>query len=98
MLRAFLLALALLSGCAGPGEVRYVHEQCLIDNQPATLQAVEARQAEVSERILRRAPLFVVLTVLVVVRAGMSHVEKLVLLFSARRSGGKKFGERLQAA
>ena len=37
------------------------------------------------------------LTVLVVVLAGASHMEKLVLLFSARRAGGKKFGERLQA-
>jgi hypothetical protein len=97
MLRAFLLALALLSGCAGPGNVRYVNEQCLIDNQPASLKQVEARQAMVSERILHRAPLFVLLTVLVVVLAGASHMEKLVLLFSARRSGGKKFGERLQA-
>lgn len=98
MLRAFLLALALLSGCGGPGTIRYVNEQCLIDNQPATLKQVEARQAEVSQRIINRAPLFILLTVLVVVLAGMSHMEKLVLLFSARRANGKKFGERLQAA
>lgn len=98
MIRAFLLALALLAGCGGPGRVEFVSGQCLIDGQAASLKEVEARQAAVSRRILDRAPLSVILTVLVVVLAGASHMEKLLWLFSARRRGGKKFSERLQSA
>jgi hypothetical protein len=97
--RFVLTALALfLLACSGPGRVRFDNEKCFIDDQPATLSQVEAHQTNVTERILSRQPLLVLITVLIVALAGMSHVEKLVLLFSARRSEAKGFGDRLRSA
>jgi hypothetical protein len=89
---------ASLAACSGPGRVRFDNEKCFIDEQPATLSQVEAQQAAVTERILGRQPLLVLITVLIVTLAGMSHVEKLVLLFSARRAEAKGLGDRIRAA
>jgi DNA repair ATPase RecN len=98
-LRKFFFLTALtLAACAGPGHIRYDKETCFIDDQPATLSQVEARQAAVTERILSRQPLLVLITVLVVALAGMSHIEKLVMLFSARRADARGLGDRLRAA
>ena len=97
-----LLLLAVVvgaGGCGGgPGRVEFVNGQCLIDGAAATLPQVETRQAQMSERILARQPLFAVITVLVLVLAGMSHIEKLILLFSTRKSGAQGLGERLKLA
>jgi hypothetical protein len=99
ILRALVLAaLACAAGCGGPGRIEYVSGQCLIDGAPATLAEVETRQAQVGERILSRQPWFAVVTVLVLVLAGMSHIEKLILLFSTRKSGAQGLGERLKLA
>src|SRR5262249_39614621 len=84
--------------CGGPGRIQFDNEQCLIDGTPATLAQVEARQTQVTQRILSRQPLFVLVTILVVVLAGTSHVEKLFLLFSARHKEARGLGERLKLA
>jgi len=101
MLPRFLLLAALLAagGCGnGPGRVEFVNGQCLVDGAPATLPQVETRQAQVSEHILSRQPLLALVTVMVLVLAGMSHIEKLILLFSTRKSGAQGLGERLKLA
>jgi hypothetical protein len=102
MLSRVLLLAALTGAAAGcgnaPGRVEFVSGQCLVDGEPATLPQVEAKQAQMSERILARQPWFAVVTVLVVVLAGMSHLEKLLLLFSTRKSGAQGLGERLKLA
>jgi hypothetical protein len=70
----------------------------MIDGRPATLPEVETRQALISERILARQPLFVLITVLIVALAGFSHLEKLLLLFSTRRAHVHGLAERLRLA
>jgi hypothetical protein len=94
----FALALAGTSGCHGPGHVEFVGGQCMIDGKPATLSEVESRQARISERIVGRQPMFVLITVLVVALAGASHLEKVILLFSTRRTQVHGLAERLRLA
>jgi hypothetical protein len=93
-----LLLLVTAVGCRGPGHVEFTSGECVIDGRPATLPEVEARQARISERILARQPLFVVITVLIVALAGFSHIEKLLLLFSTRRAHVHGLAERLRLA
>ncbi len=81
----FLVAIVLvLAGCHGPGHVEFSGGQCLIDGHAVTLAEVEARQAHISERILSRQPLFVMITILIVALAGASHIEKLFLFFGGK--------------
>jgi hypothetical protein len=87
---------ALLGACHGPGHVEFTGGRCIIDGKLATLSEVEGRQARISERILARQPLFVLTTVLIVVLAGFSHLEKLLLLFSTRGSHARGVAERLR--
>ncbi len=96
------LALALLlfsaAGCARAVHVEFTGGQCLIDGESATLPQVEARQARITERVLARQPWFVVVTILVVVLAGASHIEKIALLFSTRHKEAHSLGDRLRNA
>jgi hypothetical protein len=98
MIRILPYVVLLLAGCSGPGHVEFTDGHCIIDGRTASLSEVEARQASISERIVGRQPLFVVVTVLIVVLAGFSHIEKLFLLFSARRSEAHGLGARLKVA
>ncbi len=93
-----LVALLALAGCGHAVHVEFANGQCLIDGQSATLPEVEARQARITERVLARQPWFVVVTVLVVVLAGASHLEKIALLFSTRRQEAHSLGDRLRNA
>jgi hypothetical protein len=70
----------------------------MIDGRPATLSEVETRQAHLSERILSRQPLSVAITVLIVLLAGFSHIEKLILLFNSRHTRAQGLGARLRLA
>jgi hypothetical protein len=92
------VATALAAGCGGPARVTFDHEQCLLDGQPARLDQVEQAQAEIAERVLGRQPLYLVVTLAVILLAGASHIEKLLLLFSARKQEAKGLGERLKLA
>jgi hypothetical protein len=92
------LPLLWLAACHGPGRVEYTDGKCFIDGEVARLDRVQARQAEVQARILDRQPWFVVVTLLVVVLAGASHVEKLIVLLGARRAQARGLGERIRAA
>jgi hypothetical protein len=84
--RSLALAVTLaLAGCHGPGHVEFTDGKCLIDGHVATRLEVEARQARISERILARQPLFVLVTILIVALAGASHLEKLFLFFGRKR-------------
>ncbi len=78
--------------------VEFSDGQCLIDGEAATLHEVEARQARITERVLARQPWFVVVTILVVVLAGASHIEKIALLFSTRHKEAHSLGDRLRNA
>ena len=96
LLVAALAALACTS-CGGPGPVRFDRERCYIDGQPAGLTQVEEREAFVEHRIAVRQPWLVVITVVVVLLAGIGYIEKLILLLSASRDS-KGMGEKLRAA
>jgi hypothetical protein len=95
---ARLLVLAALGICAcrGPGQVRFDRESCFVDGQRAGLQEVEEREAVVQRRIATRQPWLVAITVMVVVLAGGSYAERLLLLFSARRDT-RTMGDRVKA-
>jgi hypothetical protein len=97
--RALLLAgvlMAITSACGGAGEVRFNQGGCTIDGQAADLPRVEAREAAVQHRIARLQPWLVAITVTIVALAGIGYVERLIMLFSARRQA-RGMGERLQA-
>jgi hypothetical protein len=93
-----LFLLVLMVGCRGPGHVEFVGGHCVVDGRVATVDEVERSQARISERIVARQPILVLVTILVVLLAGASHIEKLVLLFSTRRSGAHGLGERIRIA
>jgi hypothetical protein len=76
--------------------VRFDRERCYIDGQPAGLTQVEEREAVVEHRIAVRQPWLVLITVVVVLLAGIGYVEKLVLVLSANRDS-KSMGERVRA-
>jgi hypothetical protein len=88
--------MAVTAGCAGPGEIRFSEGGCTIDGRPADLPRVEAREAAVQHRIARLQPWLVAITVAIVSLAGIGYLERLVMLFSARRDA-RGMGERLQA-
>jgi hypothetical protein len=94
---AFVFALV-LAGCHGPGQVEFSDGQCRIDGQAASRPQVEARQAAITERILARQPLFVLITVLIVALAGASHVEKLLLFARKKDQPAPTLQERLRLA
>ena len=100
LLHALLLAATvLLAACGGPGQVQYDNDRCLIDGHQATLGEVEARQATVAARIQSRQPWFAVVTIVVVLVAGASNAERIVLLLRARKSdGARPLSERLRDA
>lgn len=83
-------------GCRGPGEVRFDRESCYIDGHQANLAQVEEREALVGHRIAVRQPWLVAITIVVVSLAGISYLERLILLFSASRSS-RSVGDRIKA-
>jgi hypothetical protein len=93
-----LLGVLFLVACEHPGRVEYAGGQCIIDGQAATLVEVESRQAKISERIVARQPISVAVTILIVLLAGASHIEKLILLFSTRRKEAHSLGDRIRNA
>ena len=97
--RALLLLVAVtFGGCHGPGRVEFASGQCLIDGHVATRAEVDARQARITERILGRQPLFVLMTVLIVALAGASHVEKLFLFAGKKDQPVHGLHDRLRLA
>ncbi len=86
--------IAITSGCGGPGEVRFNQGGCTLDGQAADLPRVEAREAAVQHRIAHRQPWLVAITVAIVSLGGIGYVERLIMLFSARRDA-RGMGERL---
>ena len=90
------ILLPAMTGCQGPGEVRFDRESCYIDGHQASLSQVEEREALVGHRIGVRQPWLVAITIVVVSLAGISYVERLVLLFSASRNS-KSVGDRIKA-
>ncbi len=84
----FLLACS-LAACGGPGHVQYDNDRCLIDGQQATLGEVETRQAIVAARIQSRQPWFAVVTIVIVLVAGASNIEKAMVLWRARKHDGE---------
>lgn len=99
LIRAACLAAtltAVTAGCSGPGEIRFDQDGCTIDGRRADLAHVEAREAAVQHRIASLQPWLVAITVAIVSLAGIGYVERLVVLFSARRDA-RGMGERLQA-
>jgi type II secretory pathway component PulM len=98
-MRSLLLLLVLaLAACKGPGHVEFSGGKCLIDGNAANVSEVETAQATISERIVSRQPLFVLVTIIIVALAGASHLEKVVLLFSAREKNAHGLSQRLQLA
>jgi hypothetical protein len=67
------------------GQVSFANDRCYIDGQEAGLPQVEERAAVVQHRVAARQPWLVIITVVVVLLAGMGYVEKLMLLLSASR-------------
>ncbi|HEY2745621.1 MAG TPA: hypothetical protein VGL86_13395, partial [Polyangia bacterium] len=97
--RAFFVTLLLLAACGGPGHVQYDNDRCLIDGQTATLGEVETRQAAVAQRIQSRQPWFAIVTIVIVIVAGASNAEKVLLLLRARKNdGGRPLAERIRDA
>jgi len=89
------LLMAITSGCSGAGDIRFSQDGCTIDGRPADLPRVEAREAAVQHRIASLQPWLVAITVAIVSLAGIGYVERLVMLFSARRDA-RGMGQRLQ--
>jgi hypothetical protein len=97
ILLLFCLAAPLFSACRAP-QIEFSGGRCQLNGQAITSREVEERQAALTERIASRQPVFVVVTILIVVLAGASHVEKLILLFSTRGVQTRGLGERIRVA
>jgi hypothetical protein len=95
-----VLAACSVAGCGGPGHVQYNNDQCLIDGHQATLSEVEERQTAVAARIQARQPWFAVVTIVIVLVAGASNAEKLIVLLRARKHDGENrpLSERIRDA
>jgi len=91
-----LILLLVLAGCGGPGVVRIEQGTCTIDGAPVDLPRVEERESHVQHRIVSRQPWLVAITVVVVSLAGISYIERLVMLFSASRDA-QGMGDRVRA-
>jgi hypothetical protein len=76
--------------------VRFEHGACTIDGAPVDLPRVEERESQVQHRIVSRQPWLVAITVVVVSLAGISYIERLVMLFSASRDA-QGMGDRVRA-
>jgi hypothetical protein len=100
MRRLFVLALAVAAlGCSPVGRVQYDNNKCLIDGHAATVNEVEARIAAVSQRIMERQPWFAVVTLVVILIAGASNVDKLLTIIRARHEAqNRPWNERLRDA
>jgi hypothetical protein len=98
--RVLWVALLFAAACSGPGRVQYDNDRCLIDGHRATLSEVETRQAEVAQRIQAHQPWFAIVTIVVVLVAGASNAEKVMVLFRARKSAepNRPLGERIRDA
>ena len=90
MLRASLLVVfslvATLAAC-GPSHVTFESDHCFLDGRLASHDEVEKAQAEIAQRVVGRQPIYVIVTLAVVLLATASQWEKLWLLFAARRHG-----------
>jgi hypothetical protein len=96
---ALMLGFALLpslAGCGGPGVIRIEPGTCTIDGTSADLLRVEERESQVQRRIVSRQPWLIAITVVVVSLAGISYIERLVMLFSASRDT-QGMGDRVRA-
>ena len=76
--------------------VRIEQGTCTIDGAPVDLPRVEERESHVQHRIVSRQPWLVAITVVVVSLAGISYIERLVMLFSASRDT-QGMGDRVRA-
>ena len=94
---ALICALLCVSGCGGPGHVKYDGGRCFTDGRPLTVQEVEAQQTEVAQRIASRQPWFAVITIGIVLLAVAGNAEKALLLVRARHvEGHRPLAERLR--
>ena len=93
-----VLVVVMLGACNGKDGVEYRAGSCWVGDHVASLQEVERHQAQVAERMQARQPWSVLVTILVVVLAGLSHIEKLVLLFSTRKGPSQGLGDRIRLA
>jgi hypothetical protein len=82
--------------CGGPGVIRIEPGTCTIDGTSADLLRVEERESQVQRRIVSRQPWLIAITVVVVSLAGISYIERLVMLFSASRDT-QGMGDRVRA-
>lgn len=96
MMRAPWYSLALLSCCRAKAEVRFEDGKCFVDGAVATLAQVEKRQAEVTSLIASHQPLVVLVTVVIVVLASTSYIERLLLLLSLRRTEAPSLTEKFR--
>ena len=94
--RARWCVLPLLSCCRAKAEVRFEDGKCFVDGAVATLAQVEKRQAEVTSLIAAHQPLVVLVTVVIVVLASTSYIERLLLLLSLRRTEAPSLTEKFR--
>lgn len=80
-----VVTLLLVAGCDGPARVTFDDEHCSLDGRPATVDQVEAEQSRLAHRVLSRQPIQTGITLLVLLIAGGTYIDKLARLFSRRR-------------
>jgi hypothetical protein len=95
---AWSLLVLSLAACGRIPTVRFANDTCFIDNAPAGIVQVEREEARLSQHMIERQPLFILVTLMVVVLAGAGYVLRIVDVIAVRGEDGLGFLDRLRQA
>ena len=92
------LTFLFFAGCSRVPQVRFANDACFIDSAPAGIEQVEQEEALISQHMVERQPLFILVTIMVVLLAGAGYVLRIVDVIAVRGKDGLGFVERLHQA
>lgn len=93
----FLPLFLSFAACSRAPSVRFDNDTCLIDDVPASIAQVEEAEARISQHMADRQPLFILVTLMVVLLASAGYVLRIVDVIAVRKDG-HSFLERLREA
>lgn len=91
-------AVLVLSACgSAPARVTYDKDHCYLDGQAVQIEDVEVEQSVLAQRVLDRQPIQTGITLLILLIAGATYLDKLARLFSRQRHPDGERGPTMTA-